>query len=149
MSHVSIINNYPELQLLSPATKSIIDAVAKEENVSFSRVTIIAAGDPMLNRLKKKYFHDDILTDTISFNFNEPGEPIEGEIYISIDTIKDNARRFDNTFQQELILVILHSILHLIGYNDQQSDEKLQMEQLQKRYLHQINVKRLFRVLRK
>ncbi|MBL7066291.1 MAG: rRNA maturation RNase YbeY [Candidatus Marinimicrobia bacterium] len=117
--------------------------------MSFSRVTIIAAGDPVLNRLKKQYFHDDVLTDTISFNFNEPGEAIEGEIYISIDRIKDNARRFDNTFQQELILVILHSILHLIGYNDQHPDEKLQMERLQQRYLHQIHVKRLFRVFKK
>jgi len=149
MLPVSIVNNYPKFQLLSPATKSIIDAVAKRENVSFSRITIIAAGDPILNRLKKQYFHDDVLTDTISFNFNEPGEAIEGEIYISIDRIKDNARRFDNTFQQELILVILHSILHLIGYNDQHPDEKQQMEQLQQRYLHQIHVKRLFRALRK
>ncbi len=149
MSLVSIINNYPKFQLLSPAIKSIIETVTKGENVSFSRVTIIAAGDPVLNRLKKQYFHDDVLTDTISFNFNEPGEAIEGEIYISIDRIKDNARRFDNTFQQELILVILHSILHLIGYNDQHPDEKLQMERLQQRYLHQIHVKRLFRVFKK
>ncbi|MBU4443491.1 MAG: rRNA maturation RNase YbeY [Candidatus Marinimicrobia bacterium] len=149
MSLVSIINNYPKFQLLSPAIKSIIETVAKGENVSFSRVTIIAASDQILNRLKKQYFHDDVLTDTISFNFNEPGEAIEGEIYISIDIIKDNARRFDNTFQQELILVILHSILHLTGYNDQHPDETLQMERLQKRYLHQIHVKRLFRVLKK
>jgi len=149
MSLVFIINNYPKFQLLSPAIKPIIETVAKGENVSFSRVTIIAAGDPVLNRLKKQYFHDDVLTDTISFNFNEPGEAIEGEIYISIDRIKDNARRFDNTFQQELILVILHSILHLIGYNDQHPDEKLQMERLQQRYLHQIHVKRLFRVFKK
>ncbi|MCK4715925.1 MAG: rRNA maturation RNase YbeY, partial [Candidatus Marinimicrobia bacterium] len=148
MSLVSIINNYPKFQLLSPAIKSIIETVAKRENVSFFHVTIIAAGDSMLYRLKKQYFHDNVLTDTISFNFNEPSEAIEGEIYISIDRIKDNARRFDNTFQQELILVILHSILHLIGYNDKHPDEKLQMERLQQRYLHQIHVKRLFRVLK-
>lgn len=145
MSVLTLENKYPGFQLLRPATEHILHKVIKEEAVSFTHVNIIVTDDNTLNRLKKQYFNDDVLTDTISFNFNDPGQDIDGEIYISIDRIRANARKYNNPFQQELALVIIHSLLHLIGYEDQNPGDKQIMDRRQQRYLQQLSIKRLYR----
>ena len=147
MPIVTISNNYPNFQLLSPTVRAILQMVAAGEDRTFEKVSLIVSDDNTLNRLKKHYFDDDVLTDTISFNFNEIDQSIDGEIYISIDRIRENAEQFNTGFRRELALVIIHSFLHLIGYEDSLPTDKQQMDRIQQQYLSQIPLKRLYRNL--
>ena len=87
-------------------------------------ITLIISEDKKLRKLKKTYFHKDILTDVITFNLEEEGEPIEGEIYISLERIRENAQKFKQDIAIEIRRVIIHGCLHLIGYDDKTLEEK-------------------------
>ena len=76
-----------------------------------------------------------MLTDTISFNLEDNGEAIDGEIYISLKRVSENAKTFDQDFDKECKRVIIHSVLHLLGFDDQASEEKIKMNQLENYYL--------------
>ncbi|SVD29086.1 uncharacterized protein METZ01_LOCUS381940, partial [marine metagenome] len=98
-------------------------------------ITIIFSNDSKLCKLKKEYFGKGVFTDTISFNLEEKGNPIEGEIYISLDRVTENAEIFNQDFIKECKRVIIHSCLHLLGYNDELPDEKAKMTELEELYL--------------
>jgi len=147
MSKLTIFNLHPDIQLLTPATETVLEIVATGEKVVFEDVRLIVTDDDAVNRLKKQFFDEDVLTDTISFNLNNSEQPIEGEIYISIDRIRDNARNFKTSFEQELILVLLHSFLHLVGYDDQTIEEKEEMNRLEQAYIRQLKIVQLFQTI--
>tara|TARA_B100000959_G_C14569948_1_gene455410 strand:- start:132 stop:569 length:438 start_codon:yes stop_codon:yes gene_type:complete len=100
-------------------------------------ITIIFSNDLTLCKLKKEYFGEKVFTDTISFNLEEEGKPIEGEIYISLDRVVENAEIYNNDFFEECKRVIIHSCLHLLGYNDKLPNDKLKMTELEEFYLSQ------------
>ncbi|MBN2602253.1 MAG: rRNA maturation RNase YbeY [Candidatus Marinimicrobia bacterium] len=149
MPILTISNNYPNFQLLSPMVEIILQKITTGERRTIEKISIIVSDDHTLNQLKKQYFNEDVFTDTISFNFNEINQAIDGEIYISIDRIRENAEKFKTGFQRELALVIIHSILHLIGYEDYSPEDRQQMDRIQKLYLAQVPLKRLYRIRKK
>jgi rRNA maturation RNase YbeY len=102
---------------------------------SEAALTIIFSTDTKLRKLKKEYFSVDMLTDTISFNLEDKGEAIDGEIYISLKRVSENAKTFEQDFDKEWKRVIIHSVLHLLGFDDQTSEEKTKMTQLEDYYL--------------
>jgi rRNA maturation RNase YbeY len=145
MGCIKIHNLHPEFFLLRPATELIANEIANCEKRPFKKVEIIATDDQMLNNLKMRFFGENVLTDTISFNLNEDGMPIEGEVYLSLDRIKENAEKYQFTFEKELANVIIHSLLHLLGYNDEDHVDRKQMFALQNFYLQRQVIKRLYR----
>ena len=102
---------------------------------SKATVTIIFSTDKKLRKLKKEYFSADMLTDTISFNLEEKGEAIDGEIYISLERVVENSKIFEQDFDKECKRVIVHSVLPLLGFDDHTSEEKIKMTQLENYYL--------------
>ena len=113
----------------------ICNNILKDFEHSKATVTIIFSTDLELRKLKNKYFSIDILTDTISFNLEEKGEAIDGEIYISLERVRENSKIFDQNYDKECKRVIIHSILHLLGFDDQTSEDKIKMTQLENYYL--------------
>jgi len=109
--------------------------ILTDHNQIESNVAIIFSTDNHLKELKKEFFHQDVFTDTISFNLEEPNDPIDGEIYISLDRISKNAKIYNEKFDSEYKRVIIHSILHLIGFDDQSDKEKSKMTELENYYL--------------
>ena len=109
--------------------------IFKDFEHSKAAVTIIFSTDLKLRKLKKEYFSMDMLTDTISFNLEEKGEAIDGEIYISLERVAENSKIFEQDFDKEYKRVIIHSILHLLGFDDQTSEDKIKMTQLEDYYL--------------
>lgn len=136
---INISNKHPDYQIDDVTVKNIIYFLKSEENQAVSSMTLIITTDEKLNYLKKKYFEQDLLTDTISFNLNDPGKPVEGEIYISADRIEDNAGKYNVTLEKEFANVLVHSILHTFGYEDDKEEKKNRMFHLQEKYLNQIN----------
>lgn len=101
-----------------------ICAVEKRELES---LTYVFCSDAYLVEFNKKYLKHNTLTDILTFDYSN-SKFINGEIYISIPRIKENARIFEQSFDSELRRVISHGLLHLIGYNDKTPAQKAEMQ---------------------
>ena len=115
--------------------QTLCQTILNDNGHNEATITIIFSNDSKLCKLKKEYFGKGVFTDTISFNLEEKGNPIEGEIYISLDRVTENAEIFNQDFIKECKRVIIHSCLHLLGYNDELPDEKAKMTELEELYL--------------
>ena len=121
--------------------KFLLDMFKKEKK-EVERIDIIFCSDIYLLHLNKKYLNHNYYTDTITFDLSEQANLICGEIYISIDTVRANAKSLKILPRLELIRVIIHSCLHLCGYLDKPQHEFLKMEKKQEAYLQQWGVSR-------
>ncbi len=116
--------------------KSFITDIFKNEKKKARSLNYIFCSDQYLLEINKTYLGHNYFTDIITFDLTEPGsKTIEGEIYISIDTVKDNAKRFKTTISKELYRVIFHGVLHLCGYDDKTITDKSQMTEKENYYL--------------
>ena len=115
--------------------RSICENILKDNNQPEAVVTIIFSNDSKLRKLKMGYFDADVLTDTISFNLEDEGDPIEGEIYISLERVAENSQTYKQDFIMECKRVIIHSCLHLLGFDDQLPEEKKEMTRLEDYYI--------------
>lgn len=122
--------------------KKYLKTVFYEEKVKLDTVKIIFCTDQYLLSLNKKFLNHNFYTDTLTFLFSKNKEPISGEIYISVDRVKANAKTFNISFQNEVVRVIIHSCLHLIGFTDTQKSSKLKMIRKQEFYLKEWLVSR-------
>ena len=99
--------------------KAFIMHMFELENAVPGEINFVFCSDDYLLEINKTYLGHDYFTDIITFNLSEEdSKAIDSEIYISIDTVTENAMRFKNSFNLELHRVIFHGILHLIGYDD-------------------------------
>ena len=89
----------------------------------FLKINIIFCNNDKLNSFKQEYFNDDALTDIITFPIKNDND-LEAEIYISIEMAKINAEKFNVSLNNELSRLIVHGVLHLIGFNDDTEDSK-------------------------
>jgi len=131
------INNLTTVSINEEFLKKISEKVLKrerQEHPSYGRVpdlSIALVGQGRIRELNKKYRGKNRVTDVLSF----PGNGL-GEIVICLREVKKNAKRFGSTFEKELARVLIHGILHLLGYNHEVSEEKAkEMAEIQKHYL--------------
>lgn len=91
-------------------------------------VSFVFCSDPYLLQINKEYLNHDYFTDIITFNYNADNE-LSGDIFISLDTVRDNAIEYKVSFCDELRRVIIHGILHLVGFDDKTKVQKQIMRQ--------------------
>ena len=115
--------------------RSVCENILMDSNQDEASITFIFSNDDKLRKLKKEYFGEDVFTDTISFNLEEESDPIEGEVYISLERVSENAHTFNQDFITECKRIIIHGCLHLLGYNDESQKDKTKMIQLEEKYL--------------
>ena len=101
------------------AVRAWITATAGTEGVIVGDINFISCEDNYLLRLNKKYLSHNTLTDIITFPLMNEEGVIGGDIYISIDRVRENARFYGKPVFNELSRVMIHGILHLLGYNDE------------------------------
>uniref|UniRef100_UPI0030DAA519 rRNA maturation RNase YbeY n=1 Tax=uncultured Planktosalinus sp. TaxID=1810935 RepID=UPI0030DAA519 len=99
-----------------------------KEGFKLGEISYVFCDDEYLHKLNIQYLNHDTLTDIISFDYTVD-EEIIGDIYISIERVRENAKEFNSTFEDELARVIIHGVLHLLGYKDKTELEKLEMRQ--------------------
>ena len=114
----------------------IINTIFKNEKILFEKLNIILEDDEYLRSLKKQYFNQNFYTDVIAFNLSDSGFPIDGEIYISLPRIIDNANKYDSNLNNEFKRIIIHGLLHLCGYNDKTVSDKKNMTNLEDQYIN-------------
>ena len=114
--------------------KAWLKAVASEENRRLGDISVIFCSDAYLLDMNKKYLGHDYFNDIITFDYSE-GEVLSGDLFISVDTVRSNASFYSAEFDDELDRVIVHGLLHLIGYDDHSEEEFAAMKEKENYYL--------------
>jgi len=127
------IHNESDSTINNNSINELINLIFSANNISSGKVNLIITNDDNLRKMKNEYFNQDLYTDVIAFNIEK--NPFEAEIYISHDRIKDNAKKYNQTFHQEFKRVIIHGALHLCGYKDYDETEKIKMTSMEDDYL--------------
>lgn len=99
-----------------------IKECAEAENWVLGDVAIVLCSDSYLLQVNRQYLQHDYLTDIITFPYNQ-GRVISGDLLISVDTVRSNAQEYGVVFHVELCRVIIHGVLHLMGYKDKTAAE--------------------------
>ena len=94
-----------------------IVSVVKKEKYEIGNLNYSFTSDESLLKINIEYLNHNNYTDIITFNYNE-GKKIAGDVFISIDRVKENAEKFNVKFEDELYRVMIHGVLHLCGYKD-------------------------------
>lgn len=110
----------------SARTKKFIEKVIRNEKLIPGDLNFIFTNDMFLREINREFMNHDYFTDVIAFNYNV-FKKINGEIYISVGRIKQNALNYNVSFKEEIIRVMLHGVLHLCGYEDDIIEKKDQM----------------------
>lgn len=117
--------------------KAWINNTIQKEGYTLESINIIFTSDQHLLEINKEHLNHDYYTDIITFNYNE-GKLVSSDLFISIDRVKDNARTIKTTFTKEIHRVMIHGVLHLIGYNDKSEAEIKEMRSKEDYYLKEL-----------
>ena len=136
-----IIVNYEQDEDPLPINFNIEDYVAKiihhlQLNIDYIEITLLTSTS--IQKLNRQYFKADIATDTISFNLT-PEECITGDLYLCPATIRRNADEFNMSYLNEFQLVLIHSVLHLMGKDDEKEADYVDMKKTQERILEELS----------
>jgi probable rRNA maturation factor len=115
--------------------KTFLTQLFKREKKFLMELSYVFCTDEYLLTINRDFLQHDYYTDIITFELSEPGQPVMGEIYISIDRVRDNAKIHQESFKRELHRVIFHGALHLCGYRDKTKKEQEEMRRKEDEYL--------------
>lgn len=107
----------------------------KKEGKKIDSINYVFTSDSFLYKLNIEYLSHDTFTDIISFQYNEEGEDIQSDIFISIERIKENAKTYNQRLLDEVHRIIIHGTLHLLGYKDKSKSQKEEMTSKEDYYL--------------
>ena len=117
--------------------KKFIEAIFRKEKRQLRSLNYIFCNDKDLLEINRQYLKHDYYTDIITFELSQKKMPIEGEVYISIDRVKDNSMLLNEPFYMELHRVIFHGTLHLCGYRDINKKQIKEMREMETKFLNE------------
>ena len=115
--------------------KEVVRDLFKKEKTKLEQLRYIFCSDEYLLQINKEHLNHNYYTDIITFDLSESPNATTGEIYISVDRVRDNAQNYEVSFKHELLRVIFHGALHLCGYKDKSSKEEQLMRKAEDKYL--------------
>lgn len=126
--------------------KNVVLQVFIQEKKPAKKIDFVFCSDQFLLQINKDFLQHDYYTDIITFPLSNKEEPVEAEIYISLDRVKQNAKDLNEPYQIELVRVLLHGALHLCGYKDK---SKADIKLMREKEAYYINVYKKFHVKHK
>ena len=117
-----------------PVIRKLIRELIVEEEKELGEISIIFTSNEHILEINRTFLNHHYFTDVITFP-DSKRDKISGDIYISLDEVRKNARRYNSTFNDEVTRVVIHGILHLIGYDDVTPDQKIIIRKKEDSYL--------------
>ena len=118
------------------AAKMLNKVIEKEGKIS-GDLSFIITNDERLREINIQFLEHDYYTDVITFNFNN-GDIINGEVYISLERVTENASNYNISLKSEIFRVLIHGVLHLVGYNDLVENDKIRMREMEDHWLGRV-----------
>ncbi|MCR9249042.1 MAG: rRNA maturation RNase YbeY [bacterium] len=118
-----------------------VQQIINQHQQSLEEINYIFCSDSYLLNINQEYLNHDTFTDIVTFNNSEESNKIESDIFISIDRIKENANSYNKSFEHELYRVMIHGVLHLLGFDDKTEEEKSVMREKEEACLSLLNIK--------
>jgi rRNA maturation RNase YbeY len=118
--------------------KAVVDAIIKSEKKIAGEISFIITSDNYLRTINREFLNHDYFTDVITFDYSTDHK-VNGEIYISEDTVRLNAEAYNVDVDNEMLRVMLHGVLHLAGHNDKTKSQQQVMRQLEDRWANIFN----------
>lgn len=122
--------------------KTFVLKLLAKEGRQVDAINYIFCSDEYLLEINRQYLKHNTYTDIITFELSQPGEPVLSDIYISIDRVRENAFKFETSFNRELHRVLFHGALHLSGFTDKSPAQSKQMRAKEDFYLSKYFVSR-------
>lgn len=135
--------NFEDIDFTLPDEQSLmdwIDYTVKNEHCFTGNLSYIFCSDEYLWNMNKQYLGHDYYTDIITFDYVED-KYVSGDMFISYDRICDNAERFNVSCETELLRVMIHGVLHLVGYDDQTDEQEAEIHKMEDFYIDVYNKK--------
>ena len=119
-----------------------IQMIADDHEIGRAEISVAIVDDPTIRQLNQQYLQHDYETDVISFvlDWNETARALLGQLIVSTDTAAMLAQDIGSTMQEELLLYVIHGMLHLVGYDDKQPAAAIEMRAAEKEYLSRFNI---------
>lgn len=121
------------IRLNKTAVHDIISFLKKNLDFSVDSLQFNFISGKEIHRINKKYLKHDFTTDIITFNYSGKNDTLDGEIFISVDDALLNSKKFNVTFDNEIVRLVTHGILHMIGYDDIKPVDKRKMKREENR----------------
>lgn len=118
--------------------RGVLNTIVKDHGLAVGEVNIIFCSDDYLLKLNRDFLKHDYYTDILTFG-NSEGGIVNGELYISIDRVHDNASTYKVRFSTELYRVVCHGMLHMVGYGDATEDDVILMRSKEEWYIQMMN----------
>lgn len=122
------------------AISNWLSQVILSESKKEGDINYIFCDDEYLHKINVEYLDHDTLTDIISFDYSV-GNELHGDIFVSVERVADNAKDFEVSFDEELKRVLVHGILHYVGYKDKSEEDELKMRQKEEEKIAMFHVK--------
>lgn len=135
MKTISFFKEYEGFDFDEDKTLKVLDLLFSDYEIASYQINIIFMDDESLLKINKDYLNHDDYTDIITFDLSEIEELKSGELYISVERVKDNSEQLSVPFLEELCRVMIHGCLHLCGFNDKTAEEKNEMRKYEEHYL--------------
>ncbi len=135
MIRIQVINTHSKYRIPKSKILQIAQCVFKGEGVLNATCNLLFVGDKLIKQLNRTYLNRQYITDVLSFPLHETGSALEGEVYVNIDQARRQATDYTVTYSNELARLVIHGILHLIGYDDRTKYQRAQMLQREDKYL--------------
>jgi len=128
------LEDVTDLRLAKGKLRNWINSAIKEEKKRAGDLNFIFCRDDYLIKINKQYLEHDYYTDIITFDYVD-SDVISGDIFISVDRVKENAGIYNVSFSDELNRVIIHGVLHLLGYQDKKIEHRKEMTEKEDYFL--------------
>jgi len=136
---IDIANRQKTLPIDRRLLRRAVRTVLKDEGIAEAEISLAIVDDPTIRDLHRRYLGHDEPTDVISFVLERAEGRLEGEVIVSADTARTAAARYGWTPAEELLLYVIHGMLHLVGYRDDTPRQRVKMSALQQSYITRIS----------
>ncbi|MBA4312615.1 MAG: rRNA maturation RNase YbeY [Chlorobiaceae bacterium] len=143
MISVGVFHSHKKIKIHVAGTRCLVRYVLKNEMRHNAEINIIFINDSMMIEMNRKYLHHDYPTDVLCFLLNETKNLLDGEVYINIDQARRQALEYLATYREEYARLIIHGVLHLVGYEDATKKERKRMTALENNYISKIRAKNI------